>query len=51
HTNLHEHLKNVDGNPKQFNFTHEEKEALISFLKTMTDETFLTDPKFSDPFK
>ena len=28
-----------------------EKAALIAFLKTLTDEKFLSDPKFSDPFK
>lgn len=27
------------------------KEALVAFLKTFTDTTFTTDPKFSDPFK
>jgi cytochrome c peroxidase len=31
-------------------FTSSEKAALIAFLKTLTDETFLSDPKFSDPF-
>ncbi len=36
--------------PVQFNLTNEEKQALIDFLETLTDETFLTDPKYSDPF-
>ena len=31
-------------------FTRSEKAALIAFLKTLTDEKFLTDPKFSNPF-
>jgi cytochrome c peroxidase len=31
-------------------FTKSEKAAIIAFLKTLTDETFLTDPKFSNPF-
>ena len=31
-------------------FTRSEKAALIAFLKTLTDEKFLTDPKFSSPF-
>jgi cytochrome c peroxidase len=31
-------------------FTTSEKEALISFLNTLTDERFLSDPKFSNPF-
>ncbi len=36
--------------PKQFNFSNTEKDALIAFLKTLTDETLVNDPKFSDPF-
>jgi cytochrome c peroxidase len=32
------------------NFTTSEKAALIAFLKTLTDRTFLTDPRFSNPF-
>ena len=31
-------------------FTASEKSALTSFLKTLTDRTFLSDPKFADPF-
>jgi len=31
-------------------FTTSEKAALIAFLKTLTDRTFLTDPRFSNPF-
>jgi cytochrome c peroxidase len=36
---------------RRLNFTTEEKAALVAFLKTLTDQTFLTDPKFSDPFQ
>ncbi len=32
------------------NFTDHEKLALISFLKTLTDEAFLSNPIYSDPF-
>ena len=31
-------------------FTVSEKAALIAFLKTLTDRTVLTDPRFSNPF-
>jgi cytochrome c peroxidase len=31
-------------------FTASEKAALIAFLKTLTDPTLLTDPRFSNPF-
>jgi cytochrome c peroxidase len=33
-----------------FALTDEERADLIAFLKSLTDETFLTDPRFSDPF-
>jgi cytochrome c peroxidase len=31
-------------------FTTSEKTAMIAFLKTLTDRSFLTDPRFSNPF-
>jgi cytochrome c peroxidase len=31
-------------------FTASEKAALIAFLKTLTDRTFLSDPRYSSPF-
>jgi cytochrome c peroxidase len=31
-------------------FTSSEKAALVAFLKTLTDRSLLTDPKFSNPF-
>ncbi len=49
HPNLHE-LLSENGLPKKFNFTQTEKEALVSFLKTMTDPKIVTEPKWSDPF-
>ena len=36
---------------RRLNLTDAEKTALVTFLKTLTDNTFLTDEKFSDPFK
>jgi cytochrome c peroxidase len=32
-------------------FTAEEKAALVALLKTLTDNQFLTDQRFSDPFR
>lgn len=40
----------LDGQPIQFNFTPTEKAALIAFLGTLTDDTFLNSDLFSDPF-
>lgn len=50
HPNLSSELKQ-GGQAKAFNFTQEEKDALIAFLNTFTDEVMLTDVKYSDPFK
>ena len=33
-----------------FNLTPQQQSALVAFLKTLTDEAFLSDPRFSDPF-
>jgi cytochrome c peroxidase len=33
-----------------FQLTAEQKAAIVAFLKTLTDETLNSDPKFSDPF-
>jgi cytochrome c peroxidase len=41
----------LDPRMRRLNFTDSEKAALIAFLKTLTDQKFLTDPKFSDPFR
>ncbi len=35
---------------RQLNLTFEARSAIIAFLQTLTDEEFLADPKFSDPF-
>jgi len=41
----------VDGdNPIRFNFTQNEKDALIAFLETLTDDALLGTELFSDPF-
>jgi cytochrome c peroxidase len=42
---------NLDPRVRRLNFTKSEKAALVAFLKTLTDQKFLTDPKFSDPFQ
>jgi cytochrome c peroxidase len=37
--------------PQRMFMTGQEKAALVAFLKTLTDYTVITDPKFSDPFE
>jgi cytochrome c peroxidase len=51
HRKLDRKLRNPDGTPKRLNLDALEKRALVAFLRTLTDETFVRDPKFSDPFK
>jgi len=48
--NLDERLKNENGNPMVLSITEEEKTAMKAFLLTLQDNSFVTDPKFSDPF-
>ena len=43
----------VTGGPVRqvrLNLTDAEIDALVAFLHTLTDDAFLTDPKFADPF-
>jgi cytochrome c peroxidase len=49
HPNLDGLLKR-GARPVRLDMTDAEKDALIAFLNTLTDNGLLTDPKFSDPF-
>jgi cytochrome c peroxidase len=51
HQNLRSPLVNSNGQVGQFNFSQEEKDALIAFLNTLTDYQMLTDEKYSNPFE
>ena len=51
HPNLDRILKDPAGNPRRMNLTQAEKNALVAFLKTLTDEKFVADEKFSNPFR
>ncbi|MEE2526562.1 cytochrome c peroxidase [Hyphobacterium sp. HN65] len=48
--NLDPRLRNGRNQPQRLNLTAEESAALEAFLHTLTDNDFLTDPRFSDPF-
>ena len=48
--NLDAILRDVNFQPRRMNFTEADKDALEAFLRTFTDDEFLNDPKFSDPF-
>lgn len=42
-------LRDTAGRPILLHLTDTEKKALLAFLNTLTDSTFITDPHFSDP--
>ena len=42
--------EDAPGEPVSLNLSVEETAAVISFLHTLTDETFVTDKRFSNPF-
>ena len=54
HLNLHWNLRtfNADGTsqPKRLNLNQSDKEALVAFLKALTDRNFINDKRFSNPF-
>jgi cytochrome c peroxidase len=39
-----------DGQYKQLGLTEKEIQQLTAFLNTLTDNSFVTDSRFSDPF-
>ncbi len=39
-----------DNGVERLNLSEQDKLDLITFLHTLTDETLISDPKFSDPF-
>lgn len=54
HANLDDRLASnhtIGGPPRQMNMTSYEKQAIVAFLKTLTDEHLLKEKKWSDPFK
>jgi len=56
HPNLNFRLKTLDDGEEgeaevlRLKLSEEEKEALVAFLHTLTDEKVITDEKYSDPF-
>ena len=43
-------LRQGDGRPLRLHLTAKDRAALVAFLRTLTDETLATDPRWSDPF-
>jgi cytochrome c peroxidase len=51
HTHLDPKFTDGKGNVIHPNYTLLEKQALVAFLKTLTDQEMIRDPKYSNPFK
>lgn len=50
--NLDQRLRDPNTNqPQRLNLTQPQKDAIVAFLNTLTDNVFTTDVKYSDPFK
>jgi cytochrome c peroxidase len=50
---FHENLDDKfvqNGKARQLNFSNDDKKALVAFLQTLTDESFISADRFSDPF-
>ena len=50
HPNLSNVLRGPNETVVRFNFNAGQRADMLAFLETLTDETMLVDPKFSDPF-
>jgi len=44
-------FRNANGTVKRIEVSDIEIDALVAFMRTLTDESFISDPKFSNPFK
>lgn len=49
-TNLDQALKDENGQPLVLNISKDEREQLVAFLRTLTDQSLPFDPQFSNPF-
>jgi len=50
HPNLSATMRQPWGDPVHLDFSQEQKDALLAFMKTLTDHDLATDEKYSDPF-
>jgi cytochrome c peroxidase len=51
HPNLDPRLRTPGGQPQQLNLGDPQKAALVAFLRTLTDDALMEDPRFTDPFR
>lgn len=51
HHALDHNLVDENGQPQRLNLSTFEKKALVAFLHTLTDDAFITDERYSNPFQ
>lgn len=51
HPQLDDELRAADGSPVRLGWNDDQVDAVVAFLGTLTDEAFLRDPRFADPFR
>ncbi|MFO0073312.1 MAG: cytochrome-c peroxidase [Gemmatimonas sp.] len=44
-------LRQPDGQPRRLNLSADDRASLVAFLRTLTDLSVTTDPRFADPFR
>jgi cytochrome c peroxidase len=49
--NLDRRLRGPNGQPQRLGLSVAERAALVAYMRTLTDSTFLTAAKYSDPFR
>lgn len=47
---LDDRLRNNNNMVRRLNLSDADKQALVDFMETLTDDSFINNPKFSDPF-
>jgi cytochrome c peroxidase len=48
---LDNRLKTPQGQPLRLNLTTADRDAIVAFMKTLTDNVLINDPKFTNPFR
>ena len=48
--NLDSQMRTANGTPERLNLSLAQRAEIAAFLRTLTDEAFLTNPKFASPF-
>ncbi|MEM9897689.1 MAG: cytochrome c peroxidase, partial [Bacteroidota bacterium] len=50
HPNISREMLGRNGEIRRLNLSEDEIDAIVAFMETLTDENFIQDEKFSDPF-